>query len=204
MVEDGGGYCGLGYVMRNVSASFESSAFQVTDRGCAVGNLSWPHEHGHNMGMEHNPENSSAYPSGASYPYSFAHYVNGSYRTVMSYSSPCTSGCTRVAHFSNPNVNHNGVPTGIANQRDNHRTANNVAFTVANFRQGVQVCSPATLNLQSQTVNTTQVFSACEITAGPSFVVGSSGDVTFDANTRIILQNGFQVLPGGLFTAQLQ
>ena len=155
------------------------------------------------MGMEHDPANGTT-PANASYPYSFGHYVDGSYRTVMSYSNQCTMGCTRVAHFSNPNVNHNGVPTGIANQRDNHRTANNVAFTVANFRQQVIACSPATLTLQSQTVNTTQVYSACEITAGPSFVVGASGDVTFDAGTRVILRNGFRVNSGGVFTAQLQ
>ncbi len=121
LVEDGGGFCGVGYVMRNPSTSFAASAFQVTARGCAVGNLTYAHEHGHNLGLEHDPANGPAAGS-ASYPWSFGHYVNGSFRTVMSYSSQCTQGCTRVAHFSNPSITYNGQATGIASQRDNART----------------------------------------------------------------------------------
>jgi len=128
------GGCGIASVMRNPGPGFAGSAFQVTARGCAVGNLSYAHEHGHNMGMEHNPENSSATTGSASYPYSFGHYVSGSYRTVMSYSAPCTGGCTRRPYFSNPNVIFNGVPTGIADERHNAATANNVAAIVAGFR----------------------------------------------------------------------
>ena len=133
LVEDAPGACGVGYVMRSPSSSFASFAFQVTVRDCAVGNLTWAHEHGHNMGMEHNPENGTA-PGNASYPWSFGHYVNGVFRTVMSYADPCPSGCTRVPRFSNPGVSYSGHPTGIANQRDNHRTGDLTAPIVANFR----------------------------------------------------------------------
>lgn len=48
--------CGLGYVMGAPSAGFAPFAFQVSARGCAVGNLTFAHEHGHNMGMLHNPK----------------------------------------------------------------------------------------------------------------------------------------------------
>ncbi|MEM7585573.1 MAG: M12 family metallo-peptidase [Acidobacteriota bacterium] len=133
ITENGGGGCGRAYVMRNPSSSFASSAFQVTARGCAVGNLTWAHEHGHNMGFEHDPANGVP-PSSASYDWSFGHFIDGSYRTVMSYSSQCTMGCSRVAHFSNPAVNHLGAPTGITDQRDNHRSGNLTASIVANFR----------------------------------------------------------------------
>lgn len=136
LVEDGAGYCGMGYVQRNPGPGFANSAFQVTARGCAVGNLSFAHEFGHNQGCEHNPENTSAWPSGASYPWSFGHYHNGSYRTVMSYSAPCTSGCPRHPYFSNAGVLHWGLPTGVADQRENYRTINETAIYVANFRQG--------------------------------------------------------------------
>ncbi len=135
LVENGAGACGVGWVMRNPGASFASNAFQVTARSCAVGNLSYAHEHGHNMGMEHNPENGVSPSSAASYPWSFGHYVNGVFRTVMSYVDPCPSGCTRVARFSNPNLTFAGFPTGIADQRDNHRTGDLTAPIVANFRQ---------------------------------------------------------------------
>lgn len=133
MLVNSGGGCGIGYVMRNPGPSFESTAFQVTVRSCAVGNLTYAHEHGHNMGFEHDPANGTS-PSNASYPWSFGHYVNGSYRTVMSYSSPCAQGCTRVTQFSNPDINFNGVSTGIAEQRDNARSGDLTAPIVTDFR----------------------------------------------------------------------
>jgi len=125
--------CGIGYVMRDPGPGFESFGFQVTDRGCAVGNLSYAHEHGHNMGFEHDPANGPS-SSDASYSWSFGHFVDGSYRTVMSYSNQCTSGCSRVTHFSNPSVSESGTATGIANQRDNARTGELTAPIVAGFR----------------------------------------------------------------------
>lgn len=126
-------YCGVGYVQRSPGSGFANSAFQVTDVDCAVGNLTFAHEHGHNMGMEHDPDNGTT-PQNASYVYSFGHYVNGSYRTVMSYSSPCTSGCNRTMQFSNPNIDFNGVATGIANQRHNALTGANTAPIIRDFR----------------------------------------------------------------------
>lgn len=133
LIVNGGEACGVGYVMRSVGPAFASSGFQVTARGCAVGNLSFAHEHGHNMGFEHDPANGIT-PVGASFPYAFGHFVDGSYRTVMSYASECTAGCTRVPHFSNPGISHAGQPTGIADQRDNARVGNATAAVVANFR----------------------------------------------------------------------
>ncbi len=131
LVENAQGVCGIGWVMRNPYSTFP--AFQVTDPTCG-GLLVWAHENGHNMGLEHDPANGPD-PASASYPWSFGHFVSGSFRTVMSYSNQCVGGCTRVAHFSNPDVLHNGYATGIADERDNHRTANLTAPIVADFRQ---------------------------------------------------------------------
>ncbi|MFZ2236492.1 MAG: M12 family metallo-peptidase [Dokdonella sp.] len=133
LVNDGLGSCGIGYVMRTVGAGFAANGYQVTASSCAVGNLSYAHEHGHNMGMEHDPPNGTT-SADASYPWSFGHIVNGSYRTVMAYSSACTMGCTRRQYFSNPNVSYLGVPTGIVDTEDNHRTGNATAQIVAAFR----------------------------------------------------------------------
>lgn len=121
--------CGIGYLMGSLPGN-ANNGFTVTARTCAVGNLSFAHELGHNMGSQHNPENGS----GPTFPYAFGHYVNGVFRTVMSYSDPCTSGCTRVAHFSNPVINYNGYATGIDNARDNVRSINNTADSIANYR----------------------------------------------------------------------
>lgn len=130
------GACGIGYVMRSPGAGFASSAVQITDRDCAVGNLSWVHEHGHNMGFEHDPANGTS-PTSASYPWSFGHYVEGqgaqSFRTVMAYQCPA-GGCTRRPYFSSPRVSFNGFPTGVVDQRDNARSGDLVADIVANFR----------------------------------------------------------------------
>lgn len=134
LVNNMSGSCGRGYVMRNPGPGFRDYAVQVTKVSCAVGNLSFAHEFGHNMGLEHNPENSSATSTTASYPWSFGHYHSGSYRTVMSYSSPCTGGCSRRQYFSNPDVDYNGLPSGIDNERDNARTLGLTSPISAAFR----------------------------------------------------------------------
>ena len=121
--------CGIGYLMGGANGN-SNNGYTVTSRGCAVGNLSFAHELGHNMGSQHNPENGS----GATFPFSYGHYVNNSFRTVMSYVDPCTSGCTRRPYFSNPAVSFNGFPTGIENQRDNARSINSTADEIANYR----------------------------------------------------------------------
>lgn len=130
------GSCGVGYLMGADSPASQNNGFTVTARSCAVGNLTFAHELGHNMGSAHNPENGSS----STYPYGFGHWINGNYRTVMSYSNPCTSGCTRVPYFSNPMVIFNNAPTGIDNARDNARSINNTADSIANYRySGVNI-----------------------------------------------------------------
>ncbi len=125
------GACGVGYLMgSNQTSGNQNNGFTVTARSCAVGNLSFAHELGHNMGSAHNPENGS----GATYPFGYGHWVDGSYRTVMSYVNPCVSGCTRRPYFSNPMVVFSGVPTGVDLLRDNARSINLTADAIANYR----------------------------------------------------------------------
>lgn len=134
MISEFSNSCGQGYLMGSPpSTGFAPSAYQVTARGCAVGNLSYAHEHGHNMGLQHDPANGS----GGSFAYARGHFVDGNYRTVMSYSTACTMGCTRRPYFSNPNVNFQGAASGIADQRDNARAANQTAPIAAQFRAEV-------------------------------------------------------------------
>ena len=134
ITNNGGGYCGIGWVQRNPGSGFAGYAFQVTWLAC-LSNSTLAHEHGHNMGMEHDPASAGISPSGASYPWSFGHYVNGAFRTIMSY-DVCSISCPRVLHYSNPDVLYNGIPTGILNQRDNAQTGDLTAPIVANFRAG--------------------------------------------------------------------
>ncbi len=140
IVENGGGFCGIAFLMTGVSTTFASSGFSVTARDCATGYYSFGHELGHNMGARHD----WAVDSGTT-PYSYAHgYVNTTnrWRTIMAYNTVCSNSgfnCTRLPYWSNPNLSYNGAPLGApigsAQPADNHQTLNNTAFTVANFRQ---------------------------------------------------------------------
>jgi Metallo-peptidase family M12 len=99
-----------------VSVSVYADAFCVTDRGCAVGNLTFPHEYGHLYGCRHD-----VFVDNTNTPYAYGHgkTVNGNYRTVMAYVDACPSGCDRVAYFSNPAITYNGVSTGTSGSADN-------------------------------------------------------------------------------------
>jgi hypothetical protein len=120
------GYCGIGGLMSTVSTSFASSAFNVVDRTCAVGNLSYAHEVGHNQGLHHDPANATSTPSS---PYAYGYQdPAGLFRTVMSYGS-----AKRVPFLSSPGVLYSLKPTGTASQ-DNARTLNANVGTIAAFR----------------------------------------------------------------------
>lgn len=132
-VENSIDVCGAGFIMDSLDDNFAGDAVQITMRSCAVGDLVYAHEHGHNMGMQHDP----AYgvpPAQALFPWAFGHYVDDAFTTVMSYPYECDGNCFRAAYFSNPEVRFMGVPTGVADQRDNHRVGNVTAPIVAGFR----------------------------------------------------------------------
>lgn len=133
-------YCGIAYIMTNVSASFEDRAFSVTARTCATGYYSFGHELGHNMGARHD-----WYVDSNTTPYVYNHgYVNVSnnWRTIMAYNSECSANgtnCTRLQYWSNPNVNYQGNAMGVGgstagSSANNALALNNSLATFANFR----------------------------------------------------------------------
>jgi len=136
-VEDGGPYCGLAWLMDPVSSGFEVHGFSTVARSCATGYYSFGHELGHNMGARHD-----VYVDSTSSPYSYAHgfthpQSGSAWRTIMAYNDACSSvglNCTRLQYWSNPAETYGGVAMGDATTADNHRTLNNTACTVANFR----------------------------------------------------------------------
>jgi hypothetical protein len=126
-----GGACGIGYL--GPSASY---AHSVTARTCIVGNYTFAHEVGHNLGSHHAPEDGA---SGAwkSYGYGYKDYT-ANFRTVMAYAPGA-----RILNFSNPDVLHNGRATGSATQRN--ALALREAFPIVQgFRSAVPpVAAPA-------------------------------------------------------------
>lgn len=139
---NGAGGCGIGFVMSgSARANFASNAFNVTRWSCAVGNLSFPHELGHNFGLEHDRYVS---PGGnPAYPYGFGYLDTlNQFRDVMAYSNGC-GGCPRIQYFSNPNITYLNRPLGISyasspsTSADNVLALNNAASVIANWRQAV-------------------------------------------------------------------
>jgi hypothetical protein len=136
LFEESMDYCGTAYLMTTLSNNFKVSAFSVVYSQCATGYYSFGHELGHNMGSHHDRANASG---PGVFPYSFGYWAsNRTFRTIMAYN--CPSGCTRIRHFSNPDVDFNGLPTGIdydvnpANSADNARSINEAKLTIANWR----------------------------------------------------------------------
>lgn len=139
MIIENGQYCGLGWI--GPSASY---AFTTVNRGCAVSNLSFAHELGHNFGALHD-----VYVDPGTYPYAYGHgyaVPTERWRTVMAYNNACTAvgvSCTRLTYFSNPNVLYGSTPMGTPASADNTRVINNNAYVVANFKTGQQPIPPA-------------------------------------------------------------
>ena len=129
--------CGTAWGMNDGSAGpqFAPLAFQATKRNCALRFFTLAHEFGHNMGLRHNPEDST--PEFASFPWSFGHYQHNNFRTIMSYAEPCegaNQGCPRQPYYSNPDVQFNNQDTGVDGERDNARTLRATIDIVAAFR----------------------------------------------------------------------
>jgi hypothetical protein len=161
--------CGLAWLMTFPSTTFSEHAYNVIDTRCAISNLGFSHELGHNMGLRHD-----WYLDNSVTPYTYAHgYVNAGtsastrWRTPMAYSDKCVGlgiSCPVIPYWSNPLLTYNGAPLGAAGgtstacipgnlnnppcDADEHRVLNNTAFTVANFRQ-----SGAPLSVTSLTPN---------------------------------------------------
>ena len=179
-VENGGAYCGLGWLMDTVSSSFASHGFSTVARSCATGYYSFGHELGHNMGARHD-----VYVDSAATPYAFAHgYIYTAaaspWRTVMAYNDGCSAvgkNCTRIQYWSNPSNSYGGVAIGNSTTADNHRTLNNTAPTVANFRSGLSSVNGVCGSSNGQTFATAPTTNLCS--AGTATAVSGSGPWTW-------------------------
>ena len=93
-----------------------------------VGNLSYPHEVGHNLGADHNSQD--ALPATRD-PHPYARgWCDNTVRTVMSYSSSCSG--PRIPRFSSPALLWEGRPIGSADA-NNVRMLNEAVPAVAGY-----------------------------------------------------------------------
>lgn len=126
---------GLAYMLTNNPPGFAGYAFSVVHQTYAGGtSLTFPHEIGHNLGLNHDADHGGSnggyvsdakgYQQKTLSPYFF---------TIMAYSSDC-SGCTPINYFSNPNVSYQGIPTGVSGTVDAARTIELVRQDAAAWR----------------------------------------------------------------------
>lgn len=138
---DGGGACGVAWLLPTNSSTESPLGFSVCALGCFT-NRTLTHELGHNMGCCHAPNDGGGCTTGGVFSYSVGHRFTGSdgatYRTVMAYQPG-----TRIPRFSSPGIVWAGVATGIAGTRDNARTIRETKLAFSNFRcsaDGVGSC----------------------------------------------------------------
>ncbi len=131
--EDSGYIAGIAYVLQDPGGNATVPAFSVVRRAYAVGDYTFAHEVGHNLGCAHDRANSSV--AGA-FPYAYGHRFNAlgiTYATVMTYPPG-----VRIPYFSNPFVSYNGVPSGLPSSNpssaDNALAINQTAPVVSAYR----------------------------------------------------------------------
>ena len=120
--------------------------FSITRVQQAGTSFTMTHEMAHNMGSHHHKEQSSQ-PGPGLFPYSagwrWVGSDGGRYASVMSYESGSffSDGLShnRVAHFSNPLVQHLGAPTGHVVNGDNARTLRKIKHVIAAYRTGCEL-----------------------------------------------------------------
>ncbi len=143
IVNNGGGFCGVAYIMTSVSTDFRDFGFCIVARNCATGYFSFGHEMGHIQSARHDYFVDGTVNSPFAFNHGFTSPPNN-WRTIMAYNNACsgTGGCTRLQYWSNPEVEYQddgpmGVPLNQSQPAFNAMTLNETAFTVANFMQAV-------------------------------------------------------------------
>ena len=134
-------HCGNGFAQTlnssglwTVGAGFSEYAYNITQQFCITYDNTFTHEFGHNIGAnQQRSEHSQADINTATnngYPYAFA-YASGSFFSIVS----SAGNESRSQNFSNPNVQVNGITTGIANLAHNQRVIDELTVFVTNYRQ---------------------------------------------------------------------
>ena len=178
--------CGIAYLQTSANnVFFEDDAFGVSLHSCAVGNYTFGHELGHNMGLRHD-----WYVDGNITPFAYAHgftnYQDG-WRTVMAYNNRCSAAsgsCTRLMYFSNPNNIYGGDPMGI----------NSGGPT--NCVQGSTTIEPQTCQADNTSVLNSQAATNSQFRVSQITWTGANGTDWNDAGNWEIIQ-GPANRPGG-------
>ncbi len=134
---------GMAYILANNPQGFGGYAFSVVNQAYAGGaSATFAHETGHNLGLNHDPDNGGANGGLAKDAVGYQQkLLDPKFFTIMAYSTGC-EGCQPLVQFSNPLVNFQGIPTGVTGKNDSAKTVNLVAPYAESWR-GAPVTPPA-------------------------------------------------------------
>lgn len=117
------GYCGLAGAI----LATKDTAYALVNQGCALDNLSFPHEIGHLQGARHDAD-----AADKPYPYGHGYAYKGNWRTIMAYDGDCN--CNREPYWANPNIKLNGVPMGTVDRNFDARVLSETASLLSTLR----------------------------------------------------------------------
>lgn len=113
LIRGSGDNCGIGFLLNPPRPGGGRLGFSLSDRECAIGNFSFIHELGHNLGLEHDHDVvDDEDPDAFNFGYV---YLPGKFRTVMAYNDACSAvgkACKRLPVYSSPYLSYKGVPLG--------------------------------------------------------------------------------------------
>lgn len=117
------GAAGLGYLLTDSASAPAAVGFNIVRWDTAVGNLSFAHEMGHNMGACHAAGDGGGCNAGGYFSYSLGYRWTGDsgarYRSVMAYNPPAPNPShQRVPYFSTPIVAVDGQAVGSSTAKN--------------------------------------------------------------------------------------
>jgi hypothetical protein len=185
--------CGIAWINETLTQNNISSrarlGVSLTDVTCLP--ATFTHEVGHNIGANHDRYVVDDDQPGPT-EYNFG-YVDTTARfmDVMAYNDQCDDldiSCTEINYFSNPNVNYQGRPTGIAvnqaNAAHNARKIGEIAPLVAQFSTTLSTTSPTLAVFVNGTGTVTSSPAGINCGSTCSFTFSAGASVTLTATSQ--------------------
>ncbi|MCH9648225.1 MAG: DNRLRE domain-containing protein [Deltaproteobacteria bacterium] len=174
--------------MFNSTAPFGKKAFTVLELGCGNSDFTFAHELGHNFGMRHEIPRLPVFGIRQPIlPWAYGYDIDVPGTDVASVMACYTPpfNCRRVMRFSNPDVNYQGVPTGLHSSQSNE-PAHNACVAHKRAGQYAVFASPRPSSPPSLVI--TSPAEGAQVTAGTSFNLIATATDPEDGDRRAFVQ----------------